>query len=228
MKQKLPNRPASGFTLIELLTVIAIIGILAAILIPTVGAVRDRARNAVCQSNLRQWHGALMMFVNDHEERLPLGYHAATDRHWHHFLGLYMDYNFVSTFLDREPSPHTDDTVASCPSHEADHPHGPHYISYAINTAATGSNFTSTPSAQVPYMPTGNAMSAVEPNTIIFADSIANWHLRHTPTRNPTRFQELNYRHNGRANTILLSGGVYVASEDIPNDPPPYMIRPDE
>lgn len=48
------NRKNSAFTLIELLTVIAIIGILAAILIPVVGQVRESARNSQCISNLRQ------------------------------------------------------------------------------------------------------------------------------------------------------------------------------
>ncbi len=44
----------SGFTLIELLTVIAIIGILAGILIPTIGLVRKNAAKTKAASDLRQ------------------------------------------------------------------------------------------------------------------------------------------------------------------------------
>lgn len=68
-----PRRSSrSGFTLIELLTVIAIIGILAAILIPVVGRVREQARRASCVVNLREIHRAIVMFAqDDHDGRIP-------------------------------------------------------------------------------------------------------------------------------------------------------------
>ncbi len=61
-----------GFTLIELLVVIAIITILASILFPVFAKAREKARQASCQSNLVQLAMALLMYAEDHDERLPI------------------------------------------------------------------------------------------------------------------------------------------------------------
>lgn len=60
-----------AFTLIELLTVIAIIGILAAILIPVVGKVRESASRAACASNLRQISLGTLAYASDNRNLLP-------------------------------------------------------------------------------------------------------------------------------------------------------------
>ena len=70
MRTSAKNKTA-GFTLIELLTVIAIIGILAAIIIPTVGTVREKAQRAVDSNNIREVLKAAQIYAGDNNDRLP-------------------------------------------------------------------------------------------------------------------------------------------------------------
>jgi len=67
-----------GFTLIELLVVIAIIAILAAILFPVFARAREKARQASCQSNLKQLALGVMMYAQDYDERFPTRYYVPT------------------------------------------------------------------------------------------------------------------------------------------------------
>ena len=87
--QSLTSRSSrNGFTLIELLTVIAIIGILAGIIIPTTGAVRTAAKKAQVKSMFSQWSNAFTLYKQEY------GYYPA--------VGTDGTKNLVST---------TDDTI---------------------------------------------------------------------------------------------------------------------
>ena len=60
-----------AFTLIELLVVMTIIGILAALIFPSIGVARRSAQRGACVSNLRQVGTALTLYVGDHLGLLP-------------------------------------------------------------------------------------------------------------------------------------------------------------
>ena len=74
---------APAFTLIELLVVIASIAVLASLLLPALGRAKDRARQVQCLSEMRQWHLAFMMYVDENEGWIPReGYEATGDVVW--------------------------------------------------------------------------------------------------------------------------------------------------
>jgi len=60
-----------GFTLIELMAVIAVIGILAAILRPTLSKAREAARRTSCLANLHQIGVAMWIYADENEGRFP-------------------------------------------------------------------------------------------------------------------------------------------------------------
>jgi prepilin-type N-terminal cleavage/methylation domain-containing protein/prepilin-type processing-associated H-X9-DG protein len=67
------KRSMSVFTLIELLVVIAIIAILAAMLLPALKTVKEKGKQILCMSNMRQIGQYLQMYTDDYNGTWPLG-----------------------------------------------------------------------------------------------------------------------------------------------------------
>jgi prepilin-type N-terminal cleavage/methylation domain-containing protein len=100
-----------GFTLIEMLVVIAIIGILAALLLPAISSAKDRAKRTVCLNNLKQLNLGAHLYAEDHANTLPsISYWFETTT-----LGT-KDLQLIRSYigLNAPPSPH--DKLFACPA----------------------------------------------------------------------------------------------------------------
>lgn len=67
------TRRHSAFTLVELLVVIAVVGILAALMFPALNAAKSAANNVKCVSNLKQIGVGLFSYAADHDGALIPG-----------------------------------------------------------------------------------------------------------------------------------------------------------
>lgn len=123
------SRASKAFTLIELLTVIAIIGILAAILIPVVGSVRESARGAACASNVRQMLTGLHLFAEEHDDFFPAPQDSKLqegpfgipqgENTWHAYIAEYCGFEQVSKMYNSGitwRSNSAEPTIFNCPT----------------------------------------------------------------------------------------------------------------
>jgi prepilin-type N-terminal cleavage/methylation domain-containing protein len=71
-----------AFTLIELLVVVAIIALLIAILLPSLGKARELSQRSTCAASIRGVMQSMIMYANDNQDSYPfLGNTAAVSQH---------------------------------------------------------------------------------------------------------------------------------------------------
>ncbi|MEK6246884.1 MAG: DUF1559 domain-containing protein [Planctomycetales bacterium] len=95
------NKQRSGFSITDLLIVIAVLGILIALLLPAISAAREAARRNDCSVRLRQVALATTMYGTMHKDQIPVGIETAT--HFSGFVDLlpYLELNMLSEDYDR-------------------------------------------------------------------------------------------------------------------------------
>ena len=77
------NRLAAGFTLIELMVVIAILGLLIAILAPALSRARKQAKATLCLTRLRTIGQGLVLYADENDGVLVPGrMPGVDDEHW--------------------------------------------------------------------------------------------------------------------------------------------------
>jgi prepilin-type N-terminal cleavage/methylation domain-containing protein len=140
-------RKSSAFTLIELLTVIAIIGILAALLLTAVSQAKARAQRIQCANNVRQLGDAMQLFIAEYHI-YPL---VINPDYW---KGGYSEHftpwnaaleNQISIHFPREGWMDDPKSVWHCPSANRPHdfPSDMRYVDYGYNGLGFSPPFSS-------------------------------------------------------------------------------------
>ena len=97
-----------AFTLLELLAVIAIIGILAALLLPALAGAKAKAQAATCLNNERQLALACAIYTDEFADRLPYNLGESEIRQ---SVAQNLFLNWTSPIMDWEPVPDNTNTA---------------------------------------------------------------------------------------------------------------------
>jgi len=109
--------PGRGFTMVELMVVIAIMGILIALLVGGIGPAINMAQNVECQNNLTNIAKAVIAYTTDYKGAIPpTMYTGGSGLYWCNFLvrGGYLSADDTKAYDVNTPSPRN--SVLRCPA----------------------------------------------------------------------------------------------------------------
>jgi len=227
MKNFNPHR-SNAFTLIEILIVVGIVGILVAILIPTVSSAKENARAVICRSNLSQWALVMSAYVEEHAGFLP--YESRGDES----LGRICWYDAMN-WSGKSGGQKGFEKVKVCPTVALTNPNCEE--SYRMN-----SKLADTKSDSQYYMPYRRLGSLTRPGqTVVLFDGDVGGTTVSLKGRWKLKNSEVNCRHNGFANLLFADWHVaYYTSKALteksvnntpivwqPEDMGPWVPNPD-
>lgn len=198
-------RPA--FTLVELLVVLAVIGLLAAVLLPVLARAKEKGRATQCVSNLRQWGMAFQLYADDNGDDLPRrgqGVQALfqIDRptDWFNALPGYFNLaSFQQMISNNLPPAAHSPSVFICPT--AENSGGAYFLPYGMNMNLCPWNLPA---------PTKYA-DVVQPSLVV---AMADAPGPYSATFPSTRPYCVAPRHRGHANILFLAGRVQAFAAD--------------
>jgi len=198
-KVRKTRRLSGAFTLIELLVVIAIIAILAAMLLPALARAREKARQIVCLSNLKQLGLAFTMYANDYGDWLPP---SQWDPRWQS----YKNAGWIDAIW-----PYVKQEIRG-PSDPSPYRRQLGWSSYAVNLAIVGMRFYPGPGSHYYWAHQRGKFTLPSEGALIMDGAVD------TMPPGTAYYRAADDRHSGGMNVVYLDGHAgWINRDDIPS-----------